>query len=508
LTGAEEEEVDVVVVGCGTTGLVLARLLALEDLRVALVDTMRLPRSFPRATHLDDETMRTFQTLGLAHLEQDFSLMGLHRLYDAEWRPVLEVDFASTLTDQNWQSDYQFHQPDFEAILRGMAHSHPRSSHYFGWEATGLTAASDTATLRICERSTGEERSLRAAYVVGCDGAHSFVQRQMRGTQLDFNAVHRSLIVDIYPFVESKRLKGRDMFIQAGIRNPLTFVATSEPRLRFEQMLRAEDDANEFERNDHVYELLSPWLAPEEYLILRSDVYEWHAVVAEVWREGSLLVAGDAAHETPPHLGQGMCIGIRDSMNLAWKLARVARGESPPELLDTYEAERGPHAITYVSVAAEMANQVEGMEPPVGVQEGDEVPTSRMDTLRLRIGPGIRLDDSDERAGFLSAQPRLADGQLLDDAAGGYRFVVFGKPYCIADVGPDAKAYLDSLNAKVVAADSDEARSWMQELGCAAVLIRPDHYIFGTADTAVELDALVASLQAALAERTSVGAAT
>jgi len=431
--------------------------------------------------------------------------MGVHRLYDAEWRPVMEVDFSSKLTNQNWQSDYQFHQPHFEATLRGLAHSHPRSSHYFGWEAFEMTTASDQASLRIRERSSGEERTLKASYVVGCDGAHSFVRGQMDGTQLDYNAVHRSLIVDIYPFVEAKHLKGRDMFIHAGIRNPLTFVATNDPRLRFEQMLRPEDDANEFERNDHVYELLSPWLAPAEYLILRSDVYEWHAVVAETWREGLLFVAGDAAHETPPHLGQGMCIGIRDAMNLAWKLARVMRSESPPELLDTYETERKPHATVYVSVAADMANQVEAMEP-VGVEEGDEVPTIQMDTLRVRIGPGVRLDDSDESAGFQSAQPRLADGQLLDDAGGGYRFAVLGLPDCIAHIGRDAKVYLDALDAEVIAADSDEARSWMQELGCAAVLIRPDHYIFGTASAADELDALVARLQAALTNRTIVGA--
>ena len=116
----DEESYDVVIVGAGTTGLVLARLLALEDLRVAVVDAMRLSRSVPRATHLDDETMRTFQTLGLAHLEPGFSLMGLHRLYDADWRAVLEVDFSSSLIEQNWQSDYQFHQPEFEARLRGL----------------------------------------------------------------------------------------------------------------------------------------------------------------------------------------------------------------------------------------------------------------------------------------------------------------------------------------------------------------------------------------------------
>lgn len=146
-------------------------------------------------------------------------------------------------------------------------------------------------------------------------------------SQVDHHATHRSLIVDIYPLVDDHALAGStDAFIQGGIRNPLTVLATQHPRLHIEEMLRPDDDAYEFERTEHAYDLISRWLKPHEYRVLRSDVYEWRSLTADPWRVGRVFLAGDAAHTMPPHLGQGMCSGIRDSANLAWKLGRVLRG--------------------------------------------------------------------------------------------------------------------------------------------------------------------------------------
>jgi 3-(3-hydroxy-phenyl)propionate hydroxylase len=495
-TAAGVTDVDVAVLGCGTTGLVLARLLAMEGLRVAVVDAQRIPRPFPRATHLDDETMRTFQALGLAHLEERFSLASMYRFYDPQWRPVMEFPFNKGVTDQGWQSDYMFHQPDFEAVLRGHAHAHPGTTHFFGWDATELTTSDASARLLIKERDTGREHTITSAFLVGADGANSFVRGRMDCTQVDYDATHRSLIVDILPFVRKENLSHRDCFIQAGIRNPLTFIATAEPLLRFEQLLRPDDDTAEFESPEHVYELLSRFLSPDEYRVLRADVYEWKAVVAEPWGRGPLFLAGDAAHEMPPHLGQGMVSGIRDALNIAWKLGRVVRGRSPRELLDTYESERRPHMTEYVKLAAQLANEIEDMKP-VGAEAGQQVPVTEREALRPKIGPGIRTED--EFAGALSAQPTLADGRRMDDVAG-YGFAVLGTADCLAGLSDRTKKSLESLDAATMTADSEEAKRWLKTLDAGAVLIRPDRYLFGTAASTRQLDALVARLETALGE--------
>ncbi|MBS2531374.1 bifunctional 3-(3-hydroxy-phenyl)propionate/3-hydroxycinnamic acid hydroxylase [Catenulispora sp. NF23] len=491
VNGEADVDVDVAVIGCGTTGLALGRLLELEGLRVAVIDRGRMPMARPRATHVDDETMRAFQTLGLQHLEKDFSLVGMYRHYDSQWRTVMEFDWHRGRTEQGWQSDYMFHQPDFEAVLRGYAHNYANAGTYFGWEVTTLKDAGDSVLVNVREIATAQDRQIRASFVVGCDGANSSVRELMGSTQIDHNATHRSLIIDIIPFVAKDELAGRDAFIQGAIRNPLTFAPIAAPRLRFELMLRPDDDSAAFERTEKAYEVLSPWFSPDEYRMLRCDVYEWRSLTATPWRAGRLLLAGDSAHTMPPHLGQGMCSGIRDATNLAWKLGRVIRGDSPIELLDTYETERRPHVGAYTTLAAEWANKIEAL-----VASADEPPVVRAEALRPRLGPGVR-DDTNELAGTLSAQPRTASGRLLDDVVG-YRFAVVGDPVVLSGTSDRTKAMLESLDAQVLQEFSGEVRDWVRSLGAAAVIIRPDRYLFGAVGDSAELDVLVAALETTL----------
>jgi 3-(3-hydroxy-phenyl)propionate hydroxylase len=515
VTDSVSDHVDVAVIGLGPCGLMLTQLLALEGLRVAAIDRSRLPIPYPRATHLDDETMRAFQTAGLAHLEKTFSLVGNYNWYDPEWRLLMTMSMNRGRTEQGWQSDYMFHQPDFEAVLRGRAISRPETTTYFGWEAIELSQTDTEATVTLRHASSGQtahaagksqgkgarngapdsSRKLTASFVVGADGANSFVRAAMGCTTVDYGATHRSLIVDILPFVASENLAGgyfgRDSFIQAGLRNPLTYVAIAEPLLRFEEMLRPDDDTAEFDSLEHVHALLEPWLKPDQYRVLRADVYEWDALVAEPWQVGRVFVAGDAAHEMPPHLGQGMCSGVRDAMSLAWKLGRVVRGDSSPELLQTYETERKPHITELTVQSAAMANQIEAVNPTE--IEATDGATTETDWPRPRLGRGVRADDGDELAGTLSAQPTLQTGDKLDDVVG-YHFAVVADESCLIGVSADTTRALGTMNVEVIGVSSGEVRDWLLSLDTAAVIIRPDRYLFGSARNSVELDALVARL--------------
>lgn len=482
-----DERVDVAIIGCGTTGLALSRLLEIEGLTVALIDRGRMPIAYPRATHLDDETMRAFQTLGLKDLEDTFSLVGTYRHYDAKWRMVMAMDMNRGLTEQGWQSDYMFHQPDFEAVLRGHAQNYAGASTWFGWEISGLNAPDDEVVLDAREIATGEVSTITASFVVGADGANSRVRKFIGCTQTDHHATHRSLIVDIMPLIEEERVPGRDSWIQAAMPNPLTVLPTAEPRLRFELMLRPDDDSAEFERTEKAYEVIGPWLAPHEYRILRSNVYEWRSLTADQWRVGRVLVAGDAAHTMPPHLGQGMCSGIRDATNLAWKLGRVVRGESPAVLLDTYQSERRPHVVAYTTLAAELANRIETLEAP---EEEPEVFQAQV--LRPPLGPGA-LDTESAAAGTLSAQPTTPAGEMLDDLVG-YRFSLVATTEALSAASAATSELLAALNVMIVEADPGPVADWLAELDVAAALVRPDRYLFGTAADPAELDALATRL--------------
>jgi 3-(3-hydroxy-phenyl)propionate hydroxylase len=491
------EHFDVAVIGCGTTGLTLAHLLARANVGVAVVDRGRLPVSFPRATHLDDETMRAFQTLGVGHMEPRYIGVGTYRFLDPSGRAVMEFDMNRGKTDQGWNSDYMFHQPDWESVLRGFIEESASATTFYGRQLVDIEQDEEAAHLLMRDTSSGAETHISASYVVGCDGAHSAVHRIMGSEHVDFDATHRSLIVDIEPFVTSPVLPGNlDSFIQAGIRNPVTFLYLSRGMLRFEWLLRHDDATEDFEELHRIYALLEPFFRPSEYRIARADVYQWQAVVADRWRDGRLLIAGDAAHETPPHIGQGMCTGIRDATNLAWKLPLVIRGDAPPELLDTYETERKPHTTVMVQTAALMANQIEDMvEVPAHMEPP---PPEARKTLRPPLGPGI-VSAGDQWAGTLSEQPELADGTLLDDVVG-FRFALVGRESALGDVASSVESTLDRLGVQVIDASSDGLNAWLTRLGVGAVLVRPDRYVFGTANTPAEVESLISHLDTLLRE--------
>jgi len=193
----------------------------------------------------------------------------------------------------------------------------------------------------------------------------------------------------------------------------------------------------------------------------------------------------------PPHLGQGMCSGIRDATNLAWKLGRVARGDTPIDLLDTYETERQPHVDAYTTLSARMANKIEAM-----VATEEEPPVFQAEALRPRLGPGV-WDDTNELAGTPSAQPRTASGELLDDVVG-YRFAVVGDPAVLSGTTSRTNALLKLLGTHVHGEFSGEVHDWVTGLGVAAAIIRPDRYLFGAAGNSAELDALVGALATTL----------
>jgi 3-(3-hydroxy-phenyl)propionate hydroxylase len=482
-----DTQYDVAVVGCGPVGLTLVGLLAGLGLRVAAIDSSRLICKHPRATHVDDETMRTLQIFGFAEWEPRFLRFTRWQMFDASGRRFASLRIPTEPTDQGWWSDYMFHQPDYEARMRGRAVMSEFVTTWFGWQAQALMSSERGVELTVVDNACGSSETITASYVVGADGAHSFVRAAVETSMEDLHGTQRSLIVDIEPLDEAPNLPQTEGFIYCEPR-PVTFVPIYPPLRRFEFMLRPEDDARELERPENIYRLLTRWTPPDSYRILRTDVYEWHSRLATGWRHGRTLLAGDAAHEMPPMLGQGMCSGIRDAMNLAWKLAFVCRGDAPVELLDTYEAERAPHVRPFIEESARQANLVEEL----GAGAADSLPDTEQIVVPPRppIGPGVTAATPD--AGVLWIQPIVGDGDRLDDQVG-YRFLVTGTAEALAQVGAQTRAAWGALDAAVVPAGA-QTMAWLAERGRCAVIVRPDRYVFGVAEDASHLERLTEEL--------------
>jgi 3-(3-hydroxy-phenyl)propionate hydroxylase len=308
------------------------------------------------------------------------------------------------------------------------------------------------------------------------------------GTELeDLKSHDRWLVLDLLLNDELPRL-GDHAIQYCDAANPATYIRGIGKRRRWELMLAKSFDSSVLSRPEEIWAMLEKWITPAEARIERSAVYTFHSVLAAGWRAGRLLIAGDAAHQTPPFMGQGMCAGIRDAANLAWKLADVINGVAGEKLLDTYETERSPHVRIFIEEAVRLGNIIRDTERAVAAGGGAAVRAQeKFTTPQPSLGPGAH--DASAHAGQVAAQPRLGDGRRFDEVAG-YHAALLAAPGFLEFLG-DRRG-----NVRVVEADSEASRDYLSSLGAEAVLIRPDRYIYGTASRTDEIEALLAGFRA------------
>jgi 3-(3-hydroxy-phenyl)propionate hydroxylase len=452
----------------GPVGATLANLLALRGVHTLVLDREADIYSLPRAVHFDGECMRTFQTIGIAsELLPDLLVVPGMRFVDAAGRTLIEWTRPTARGADGWNASYRFHQPNLERKLRQRLSGQSCVDVALRHDVFSLEPDAGGTLVRMENLASGRLLSVRARHVVGCDGARSTVRRFM-GTELDDLQSHeRWLVVDV--ILKRDRADLGDHAVQyCDPLRPATYVRGIGMRRRWELMLRPDEDAAVMMRPENVWALLSPWLTPDEAVLERPAAYTFHSVVARGWRRGPLFIAGDAAHQTPPFMGQGMCAGIRDAVNLAWKLADVLAGDADERLLDTYESERSPHVREFIETAVRLGAVIRSGNAPAAPADGPQ----RFATPQPRLGPGAH--DGSAAAARLAEQPAIG-GTLLDDLAG-YRDVLLSTPQFAAE----ARALAGDV--KVVVAEPDGAAvQWLGRLGAEAALIRPDRYVAGIA---------------------------
>lgn len=479
-----EDLYDVAVVGLGPAGATLANLLALRGLSVLVIEREADIYRLPRAIHFDGECMRVFQSIGIAEalLPRLFVSPGM-KFLDAAGRVLIDYTRSQQPGPHAWHPSYRFHQPELETTLRARLAGHERVSVKLRHEVYAIDEHEDHVELRLEDMRCGRLLHAKARYAVGCDGARSLLRRLMDSQLDDLQAHERWLVLDV--LLKRERPDLGDHSIQyCDPRRPATYVRGAGERRRFELMLMPGDDAAAITRPEAVWPLLERWLTPADAELERPAVYTFHSVVARGWRRGRLLIAGDAAHQTPPFMGQGMCAGIRDAANLAWKLADVIGGHAPDSLLDSYESERAPHAREFIETAVRLGGIIQATDPAV-VRERDAQMAANpqvFTTPQPALGPGAH--DGGAFGGRIAAQPVLADGRRADDRIGP-RFALIAAPSLAAQAA-------DSERLAVLPAAEPALREWLAALGTDAALLRPDRYVAGVADSAEALDALLA----------------
>ncbi|BBD99954.1 3-(3-hydroxyphenyl)propionate hydroxylase [Sphingobium amiense] len=479
------QKFDVIVIGFGPSGATLAHLLGLSGLSVLVLERDGGIYNVPRAVHFDDEVMRVFQTIGVADAVAEEARVNVGmRFVDPDGNLLLDWSRPQDIGQHGWHASYRFHQPTLEAVLNEGIAKYPNVHLRRRCEAFLVEDRGDEALVRYEDMATGRIMEARCAHVVGCDGARSLLRRFIGSGMEDHGFHEKWLVVDV--LLNGERPDLGDHSVQyCHPERSMTYARQPGNRRRWEIRLLPGEQDYSIARPDQIWALLSRWIGPDEAEIERVAAYTFHSLVAERWRDGRLWIAGDAAHQTPPFMGQGMCAGIRDVANLAWKLVRSVRGEASEELLDSYQSERKPNVTRYIVTAVGLGGLINASDPGAALRMAQSSGESggRMKSLVSELGPG---PGAGPHRGRIFAQSRLRDGRRMDDAVG-YAMALVADAELAREIGPVAGLQV------ITPQDAPGIGEELSRLGVRAALVRPDRYILATATSGPELTALLAT---------------
>ncbi|WP_409435216.1 bifunctional 3-(3-hydroxy-phenyl)propionate/3-hydroxycinnamic acid hydroxylase [Mycobacterium sp. SMC-14] len=467
-------DVEVVVVGAGPVGLTLANILGLQGIKTLVVEDRDTLIDYPRGVGLDDESLRTFQAIGLVDAILPHTVPNqILRFYDGRRRLLAEMAPADACF--GWPKRNGFVQPLVDAeLLRGLE----RFEHVevlWGRPMTGCAEVDESVTVSIGGEGL-EPQTVSARYVVGCDGGRSATRRLM-GVSFDgTTSSTRWLVVDI----ANDPLGHPNSEVGADPARPYASISIAHGIRRFEFMIHADETDEQAQDPEFVAAMLAPFVPhPHDVDVIRHRVYTHHSRIAGAFRRGRLLLAGDAAHLMPVWQGQGYNSGIRDAMNLGWKLATVVRGQAGPSLLDSYDTERRKHARAMIDLSTMVGKvisptnrRVAGLRDRV-IRAASAVPTLKRYVLEMRFKPMPRYEQGavvhdphrpDSPAGTLFIQPRVdtrsGTDLLLDEVIGTGFAVLAWNNNPRALLGEEVFARWTALGASFIAVRPSTQLQW------------------------------------------------
>lgn len=476
----------VVVVGAGPSGLAVATLLGQYGVECLVLDRWDGVYPLPRAVHLDDEVYRTLNRLGVATQFAGLSrpAHGL-RLLAPDHRVLAEFRRPADGGAHGYPQANMFDQPDLEQLMRNNLRIMPTVTLRGNVEVLRVTQGNAEARVDFTDRATGARESVRASHVLGCDGASSVVRGAIGAEMEDLGFEQRWLVVDIDTSAQLNQWEGIHQLCDS--RRAGTYMRVGEVRYRWEFRLLPDETAADFATMDTLHPLIRPWTGDvpvDDLRVIRIADYTFRAQVANKWRDRRLFLLGDAAHLSPPFIGQGMGAGLRDAMNLAWKLAGVLVGDLPATALASYQTERKQHARKTITIA-----KLFGLTMTAGGRVGT--------ALRRFLAPALHLV-ADLPAQSWTAVPRGSRTRLSALA----RTSAVGRhcPNARTSVTPDANRFDDVAGngfallalaitpeererilhkgaAPVVPDPGSELHQWLVRYRVAAAVVRPDRTV-------------------------------
>ena len=505
---------DIIIIGFGPTGATLANLLGLNGISTLLIDREYSSCELPRAVHFDGEVMRVFQTIGISdHLVKLLRVnAGMRFVNKSTGEMLLDWPRPQEIGIHGWHASYRFHQPDLESLLHENLKKFPSVEIRNGCEVREIKNLEGSVEVLYEDLKKAEHSLVYGKYLIGCEGARSLTRRlicnPIEETIEDFDFNQSWLVVDI--ILNSLKPELSDYTMQyCDPESPITCASGPGLRRRWEFAISNDEEQENIIDDASIYERLRPWVTQSEACIERYAVYQFHAILALKWRKKRMFIAGDAAHQTPPFMGQGMCAGIRDAANLAWKLTLSLASEDKEYILDSYEKERVDHVRDYITTAIKLGELVNSTNQK-DIFEKLNSPDGKMKSILPKLGKGLAVQGNNH-IGTMFPQLQLDIDEtkrtLIDDFCGYAPALIMTSEF-MKSLSAKQLGILKDFRKQGLHVLADKPKSgiekYLNRLQLKAVLIRPDRYILATSSNSAEFELLLQQVVNVISSKTSL----
>lgn len=497
---------DIAIVGYGPTGMTLAALLGHMGHKVVVLERYTGLYNLPRAACFDDEVMRTFQKIGVAEeILQGAVVQNSYDWVNANGELLVDIEYAAQAPG-GWAALYMMFQPHIENVLDKLDKNFESVEIRQGITVNHVEQDESGVTLGAIDNN-GSPISVKARYVVGADGGNGFLSRIVSTHSDDYNFQENWLVCD---FRILRDVPGLPPFRQVcDPVQPTSIVRIGPDHHRMSFMLKDGETREEALNPESVWKRVSCYLTKEDAELIRAVNYVFMSRIADKWRKERLLLAGDSAHQMPPFLGQGMCSGIRDSHNLAWKLDFILKGKCSDKILDTYQAEREPH-VRFITEKAIELGRIQTIKDFEKAKERDErfMALRRSNQAPEKIKLPALHSGLIANNGNIFPQANISSPErttLFDNFTKKGWVIVNWSENGFPDLGKSEEEILskievqkitlgDSFNKNVFKDDTKLYQKWFTENNCLFAIVRPDWYIYGTAQNISDLNILISEL--------------
>ncbi|WP_374529482.1 bifunctional 3-(3-hydroxy-phenyl)propionate/3-hydroxycinnamic acid hydroxylase [Acinetobacter sp.] len=430
-TNKTEFMTEVAILGAGPVGLTLANYLSKQGVQVTVIEQLDQLIDYPRAIGIDDEALRTIQSLGLVEQVLPHTTPN-HAMRFLTPKGHCFADIQPLTREFGFSRRNAFIQPQVDNVLLQGLKQYPKTEVLFSRQLMEFSQDAQSVTLKM-QNKQGQNEVVKAQYLIACDGGNSVVRRTLNIGFDGKTAPNQWIVIDI----ENDPLATPHIYLCCDPVRPYVSAALPHGIRRFEFMVMPGETQEELSKPENINKLLAKVLPNTQNIeVIRQRVYTHNARIAEKFRVDRILLAGDAAHIMPVWQGQGYNSGMRDAFNLGWKMALVIQGKVGPELLDSYQIERKDHAKAMIDLSV-MAGHV--LAPPKKwqgfVRDGiayalNYIKPIKQYLLEMRFKPmpqyhdGVLIPNSQKNSpvGKMFIQPKvqLVTGEhvLLDDVIG------------------------------------------------------------------------------------------